>query len=247
MFSPFPGNVPPMAASLLRQPMPTGFPNFPGFPPLPPLPVPPGGATVDSFDFANIDNGTSALIMPGADMLTDLFVAASPSRRAHVTVECGDQKMEYTLSHKPCAKSVDGNINGQPFTAGMQQIPGATFINGNTPAGPLAETTNYMQGSATSQGVAGNVAYNQTFVNDPTASWTGHAAIWSGTYGPNGGPANQSFGVEITNSPDGNGYLLSGYVGDKPMQGTVKNVAPGCLAIERTIGDKTVRQKIQFG
>lgn len=244
MFSPFPGNVPPQASSIMRQPMPTGFP---GFPPLPPLPVPPGGATVDSFNLSNIDNGTSALVMPGADMLADLLIAASPSKRGRVSVECEGQKIEYTLNHTPCGNSVDGSINNQPFRAGMQQIPGATFINGMTAAGPLNETINYMQGSSTSMGIVGNVAYNQTFVNDPTASWTGHAATWSGTYGPNGAPANQSFGVEINNSPDGNGYLLSGYVGDKPMQGTVKNVGPGCLAIERTIGDKTIKQRIQLG
>jgi len=104
-----------------------------------------------------------------------------------------------------------------------------------------------LHGSSTATGVAGVFDYNQTFVSDPTAQQTGHCAIWSGTLGPHGAPATQGFGVEITASPDGNGYLLSGYVGDKPLTGSIKNIRPGVLAMERDIGNNKIIQTIQLG
>jgi len=87
-FSLNPNNVPWQAASILYQPT----PPIPPFPPLPPMPVPPGGPTTDTFDLSSVDTATEALIMPGADLLTSLIVASSPSHRGHVTVQCNNQK-----------------------------------------------------------------------------------------------------------------------------------------------------------
>jgi hypothetical protein len=226
---------------------------------LPPLPTPPGGPSPETFDFTKIDTPSEALVMPGADMLTNLLIASSPSRRGKVTVECNNQKLDYTLSQSgqgasagcscPCDgnSSIPGNINGQPFTVGMKNIPGISYIRGNTPSGPLAETIQYLQGSATSAGTAGNMDFNQTFVLDPTSAWTGHFGMWSGTMGPRGTPATQGFGVDINKAPDGNGYILNGYMGDKPMTGSIKNLGPNLIAMDRTVGANTIHQLIQLG
>ena len=211
------------------------------------MPVPPGGHTTDLFDLSHIDTATEALIMPGADLLTNMIVASSPNHRGKVTVQCNNQKLEYTLVHSAHSRSVDGNINGKPFSLHLRDIPGATYIQGATSSGPVGENIAYHKGGSTAQGAVGTFDYNQAYTNDPTARWTGHCAMWSGSMGPHGVPADQTFGMEITARSDKCGYMLNGHVGDKPLTGTIRTVAPGLLAVERNVGGNKITQTIQLG
>ena len=186
------------------------------------------------------DTGNEVLIMLGTDLLTDLIIAASPSRRAKVTVESGDQKLEYVIHHSASSKTVPGRINGQDFEARMSQMPGATNFEGLTPGGPICETITYMNGSATAQGKAGLVDYTQSFALDPTSSYSGHYGVWSGTAGGKG------FGVDMTVNPEG-GYNLNGYIGDKGITGSIKNLNGNTLLLERNVGGTIIRETIEFG
>jgi hypothetical protein len=177
--------------------------------------------------------------MPGTSMLADIIIANQPSRQGRVTVQSGDQVLQYEVNPcNPCTQ-LKGRINGLGFAGHMTSYPGLVFTNANTPAGPIQNSTTYQAGITSSKGNVNGMEYDQAFAVDPMSNLTGHMGVWSGTVGTTG------FAVELNRSEDGQGANLSGYVGSQPLVGSLRQLDSHTYIIERNIGGTVIRERVE--
>lgn len=210
---------------------------FPSMPPMPAPPVPPGGAGPEVFDLSVIDTPAEALSLPGTSLMTNLLIANSPNQSGRVVVESGGQRMEYEVRN---GCGVQGNINGLPFVANLQNLPGAKYTWGNTSAGSFQDGTTYQAGVTNSKGKAGCMDYTQAFTVDSMSNFNGHIGVWNGTVG------GKSFGMDLTLRGDCSGYDLSGFMGQQPVAGSIQKIDSNHYLVQKNVGGTIITESVEL-
>ncbi len=188
-------------------------------------------ATGDVVDFRDgINNGTEALLMPMADLVSGMLAGQQFNGNARVEVTCGDQKLSY-VSKQPTGTHVEipVEVNGQSFTMAGETDGASATLEGKGPLGDVSCKFGAEMGGLSSEGNVGGIAFKEEVSIDPFA----------GAVNITGQANGEDFKLKL--GADGTG---DGSLGDKPVKVKMEPGPNGTFLVHETWGTTQIEKVI---